>query len=96
MNNPYHHNKEANAERSDALQQEFIQAVGQRVLLLSSQFPFLFIGTVRAVLEDFLQLDVETTHIEQLENRTWYLHLDTISAFYIERAGQPRIPDLNT
>lgn len=91
----HHSNPQANAKRSGALQDEFLPAIGLRVLLLTAQFPFLFIGIVRGVVEDFIQLDVQTTHVEQLENRTWYLHVDTINAFYIERPGQPPIPELN-
>ncbi len=81
--------------RNAALRQEFEKSIGCRVLFLTSQFPYLFIGEIREVITDFIAIDVETTHIEQLENRVWTLHLDTINAFYIERAGQPSIPNLN-
>jgi hypothetical protein len=88
-------NNNANNERSGALQEVFIEAVGQRVLLLAAQFPFLFIGRLIDVIEDFIRLEVETTHIDQLEGREWLLHLDNINVFYIERDGAPRIPRLN-
>ena len=88
---PPHHDR-----RTSALQQVFIDADGLRVLLLTSQFPFFFIGTILDVLDDYIQLDVETTHIDQLEQRNWYIHLDTINAFYIEREGAPPIPELNS
>lgn len=80
--------------RSVALRQEFVDSVGCRVLLLTGQFPFLFIGEILEVVTDYLRLDVQTTQIAQLENRTWLLHIDTIAAFYIEKPGEPPIPDL--
>jgi len=80
--------------RFAALRQLFVDNIGSRVLLLTGQFPFLFVGEILEVVSDFIRLDVQTTQIAQLENRTWLLHIDTISTFYIEQPGEPPIPDL--
>jgi len=74
----------------------FVEGIGRRALLLTSQFPFLYIGVILDAFDDMIKIDVETTHIEQLENRIWILHLGTVNSFYIEREGQPPIPKLNT
>jgi len=80
--------------REQLLMNEFIQGVGRRALLLTAQFPFLFIGEILAAFEDYIQIDVEVTHTEQLEKRIWTLHIGTVNAFYIERPGLPPIPRL--
>lgn len=85
---------DVHAMRFTALRQVFVDNIGGRTLILTAQFPFLFIGKILEVVEDFVRVDVETTHIEQLENRTWLLHIDTIATFYIEKPGEPPIPDL--
>jgi len=82
--------------RFTALREEIVQGIGRRALFLTAQFPFLLIGEILDVVSDYIQIDVETTHIEQLENRVWTLNIDTINAFYIERPGQTQIPDLNS
>jgi len=79
-----------------ALREEIIQGIGNRALFLTAQYPFLLIGEILDVVSDYIQVDVETTHIEQLENRVWTLNIDTINAFYIERPGQAQIPNLNS
>jgi hypothetical protein len=92
MANPTKH--DLHEARFEALQEVFQNNIDHKVLLLTAQFPFLFIGTVIEVVSDFLRVEVETTHIDQLEGRTWLLHIDTISAFYIEKPGEPQIPEL--
>lgn len=81
-------------ERTQALAEEFRASIGERALILVPQFPFLFIGIILDVVADQVILDVETTHIEQIENQTWQVHLDTIQAFYIKGDGYPGIPNL--
>jgi len=55
----------------------------------------MFIGEILSIVEDSVELFVETTQFSQLENRIWYIHVDNIEVFYIERPGEPRIPELN-
>lgn len=81
--------------RVDALRNEFEKNTGRKVLLLMGQYPFLFIGEILEVVQDYIRVAVDTTQIAQLENRVWLLHIDTISAFYIEKPGQPLIPKLS-
>lgn len=84
-----------NTLHDEGLIQHFQDGVGQKVFLLSPSFPFMFIGEIIAVVEDALEIFVETTHFAQLENRTWFIHIDNIEVFYIERPGEPKIPELN-
>ncbi len=78
--------------RTEALSEHFKDNIGNRALILVPQFPYLYIGVVLDVIEDQLLVDVERTHIEQLENRIWEIHIDTIHAFFIERDGMGTIP----
>ncbi|MDT8861058.1 hypothetical protein N0O92_12515 [Alkalihalobacillus sp. MEB130] len=79
-------------ERTQALAEHFKEFIGNRVFILVPQFPFMYIGIILDVIEDQILLDVERTHIEQLENRIWEVHIDTIHTFFIERDGGPTIP----
>ncbi|MCL7746114.1 hypothetical protein [Halalkalibacter alkaliphilus] len=79
-------------ERTQALADHFSQFIGNRVLILVPQFPFMYIGILIDVIEDQLLIDVERTHIEQLENRIWEVHIDTLHAFFIEGEDGPTIP----
>ncbi|WP_246938571.1 hypothetical protein [Bacillus pinisoli] len=79
----------------EALIEHFVNGIGRRAFLLTPAFPFLFIGTIKDVVEDLLVMDVETTHIAQLENREWHIHIDSIEVFFIERDNGPRIPNVS-
>lgn len=81
-------------EQHQALVRHFEEFIGNRLFILIPQFPFMFIGTLLAVRNDQLIIDVERTHIEQLENRIWEIHIDTIHTFFIERDEGPTIPTL--
>ncbi|MED4403629.1 hypothetical protein [Metabacillus fastidiosus] len=78
----------------EALIQEFKQGVGAKIFVLTPSYPFVFIGIIQEVVEDYVVIDVETTTISELENRQWFLHIDQIEVFYIEQIGKPRIPEL--
>lgn len=82
-----------NQIRQDVVSEAFAEAVGQRTFILISSFPFMFIGTICEVESDFLFLDVETTHISELEGRIMRIHIDDINVFYIENGG-PVIPNI--
>ncbi|TKD71048.1 hypothetical protein [Pseudalkalibacillus hwajinpoensis] len=68
--------------------------VGRKVIILVSSFPFVFIGVIAEVIDDFVVVDVETTSISQLEDREWFIHIHDIEVFYIDEGEGPRIPDL--
>lgn len=84
-----------NLKRFLALRAEFVKGIGKKAFFLTSQFPFIFIGVIQAVVEDYIVVKVETTQIQQLEDRIWQIHMDTINVFYIEREGGPKIPELS-
>jgi hypothetical protein len=95
--NPQSHDpqlEDINVVHDAALIQHFINGIGRKVFLLTPSFPFMFIGRIIGVLDDILELDVETTHFSQLENRIWHIHIHSIETFYIERDDGPRIPEL--
>ncbi|MFZ3589262.1 hypothetical protein ACOI1C_08205 [Bacillus sp. DJP31] len=83
-----------NAIHDTALIEHFQDGIGHKVFLLTPAFPYLFIGLIKLVVDDFVVLDVETTHYAQLENRDWHIHIHSIEVFYIERPGEPQIPVL--
>jgi hypothetical protein len=84
-----------NTIHDEELINHFRDGIGQKVLVLTEAFPFLFIGEIISLINDIVEVFVETTHFQQLENRTWFIHIDNIEVFYIERPGEPRIPELN-
>lgn len=83
-----------NEVRNQAITEHFREGIGQRVFILFPNFPFMFIGIIQDVVDDLLELFVETTQIAQLENRIWHIHIHNIEVFFIEREGGPQIPQL--
>lgn len=83
-----------NVLHDEALLQEFKNGIGRNVLILTPSFPYVFIGKIIELVEDYVVVDVNVTTIAELEKRKWHIHIDQIDAFYIQRQGLPRIPDL--
>ncbi|MFS0638523.1 hypothetical protein AB1K84_21725 [Mesobacillus foraminis] len=77
-----------------ALVDLFTENIGRRAFVLTPSYPFMFIGEIVDVMEDMVELCVETTHFSQLENRNWFLHIHNIEVFYIETPDGPCIPEL--
>ena len=84
-----------NTSHDVELLNHFRDGIGHKVFILTPSYPFMFIGEILSIVEDSVELFVETTQFSQLENRIWYVHVDNIEVFYIERPGEPRIPELN-
>lgn len=84
-----------NTIHDEELVNHFREGVGSKVFVLTPSYPFMFIGEILDVIEDVIEVAVETTHFQPLENRTWFIHVHNIEVFYIERPGEPRIPELN-
>ncbi|WP_054712807.1 hypothetical protein [Bacillus sp. JCM 19041] len=82
-----------NEIRQAVVTEAFRDAIGQRVLVLIPQFPFLIIGEIVDVVSDYVLIDVETTHITEFEERVIRLHLDDIEVFFIED-GNTEIPTI--
>lgn len=83
------------ASPGEALDETFGRATGKRALVLLNSFPFLVIGCVREVAHGLLAIDVETTHLAELEGRLLWVRLDAVEAFHIEDAAHP-IPVVRT
>jgi hypothetical protein len=86
---------DVNEIHDQAIIQHFKNGINHKALVLSPSYPYIFIGIIKNVLGDTVEIDVETTHFAQLENRTWYIHIHNIEVFYIERPGAPKIPKLD-
>lgn len=73
----------------------FKEGVGRRVFILTEEIPFMIIGKIEKVMSDYVFICVETTHIDQFEGKTFRVHIDAITVFYIEEPGKPipRIKD---
>lgn len=74
--------------------QEFEGNIGKKALLLIFPFPFLIIGKILAVNGDFLLIKTDVTNVVELDDEVFRVHLDQIEVFYIEKPGQPEIPDI--
>jgi hypothetical protein len=86
---------DVNEIHDQAIIQHFKNGINHKALVLSPSYPYIFIGIIKKVLGDTVEIDVETTHFAQLENRNWYIHIHNIEIFYIERPGAPKIPKLD-
>ncbi|WP_246938724.1 hypothetical protein [Bacillus pinisoli] len=82
-------------KRADAMSVHFKKIKGKRTIFLLSQYPFMLIGTVQKVIEDYVEIYADTSIIDSFEQRTWFVHIDTIQTFYDEEDGGPKIPTLN-
>lgn len=78
-----------NAIREAAVTQAFKTAGGKRVLIMTGEFPFMVIGRILQVESDYVFIDVETTHIDPLEDKVFRIHLDRIVVFHFEEPGKP-------
>jgi hypothetical protein len=67
---------------------------GKKAFILTPQFPFMVIGKIVKVIDDYVYIDVESTHISELEGKEMRIQVNTIEAFYIEQEGTP-IPPLS-
>jgi hypothetical protein len=85
--------QDINAIRMAAVDEQFRNSIGKRALILMAEVPFLIIGKIAKVESDYVFIDVESTHIDQLEGKLFRIHLDRIMSFYIEKNGRP-IPSL--
>jgi len=83
-----------NAVREYFLSNEFKENVGERALILISPFPFLIIGAIQEVVSDYLVIKAEVTNIAELDDEVFRVHIDDIEVFYIEKPGEPKIPDI--
>ncbi|WP_039042063.1 hypothetical protein [Sporosarcina sp. ZBG7A] len=83
-----------NGVRQQALVEHFSKKVGRRVFILTESFPFMFIGKIIKVVDDSIELYVQTTSVPALEGKTWFVHIDAIEVFYIETGVGAKIPDL--
>ena len=83
-----------NAVREYFLSNEFKENVGERALILISPFPFLIIGTIQEVVSDYLVIKAEVTNIAELDDEVFRVHIDDIEVFYIEKPGEPKIPNI--
>ena len=83
-----------NDARQAALINHFSKNIGRRVFILTESFPFIFIGKIKEILGDVVELDVQTTSVPALERKKWYVHIDSIDVFYIETGIGEKIPHL--
>lgn len=83
-----------NAIREFFVTIEFKENVGKRALILISPFPFLIIGMIKEVVGDYLVIKAEVTNIADLDDEVFRVHIDDIEVFYIEKPGEPKIPDI--
>lgn len=82
-----------NAIRQAVVSQEFRNHIGERVLVLIEQYPFLIIGTIRDVVSDFVLIKAEVTNVSELDGELFRIHTDEIDVFFIED-GVHQIPDI--
>lgn len=86
--------KSPNDIKEEAIVRYFQKNIGRRIFILTEAFPFMFIGKIKAIIEDMAVLDVETTSVPALEGKEWSLHIHSIEVFYIETGIGAQIPHL--
>ena len=82
-----------NAIRQAVVTQAFADNIGERALILLSQYPFLIIGPIVEVISDYLVIEAEITNVSDLDGENFRVHIDDIEVFYIEDENRP-IPDI--
>ncbi|CAM3096960.1 hypothetical protein FITA111629_03260 [Filibacter tadaridae] len=80
--------------REAAIIKHFRKNIEKRVFILTEAFPFMYIGKIVNVVEDLVEILVQTTSIPALEGKTWIVHIHSIDVFYIETGVGAKIPDL--
>ncbi|PID00894.1 hypothetical protein [Sporosarcina sp. P29] len=83
-----------NIIREEGISTHFSQNINKKVLILTEAFPFMFIGEIISVVDDFVEMKVQNTSIPALEGKTWFVHIDSIEVFYIETETGIKIPEL--
>lgn len=78
----------------EALIQHFSDGIGSKIFLLIPNFPFMLIGKIKSVIDDHVEIDVETSSQATFEKRVWQVHIHAIEVFFIEREGGQQIPIL--
>ncbi|WP_081833661.1 hypothetical protein [Geomicrobium sp. JCM 19055] len=74
-----------NSIREEFVTQTFINGIGKQVFVLFPQFPFMVIGQIVDVINDYVSVNVDTTHISEFEKgEPVWIHVDDIEVFYIE------------
>ncbi|MHA6250881.1 hypothetical protein [Oceanobacillus sp. CAU 1775] len=87
-------NVSINDIHDEALIQHFINGVGSKIFLLIPNFPFMLIGRIKQVIDDHVEIDVETSTQAIFEKRVWQVHIHAIEVFFIEGEVGPKIPIL--
>ncbi|OZM57120.1 hypothetical protein CIB95_06525 [Lottiidibacillus patelloidae] len=87
--------KKRSKEEHSCLYCYFKKNLCKRALIMTPSFPYLYVGVIEDVLKECVVIDVETTHLEQLENRIWHINFEDIEVFYIEDDGKT-IPNLSS
>lgn len=65
---------------------------GQKIFLLIQPYPFVVIGTIVNVKNDFVIINIQANSISDVQKGTIHVKIEDIEAFYIEEAG-PKIPN---
>ncbi len=78
-----------NAVRRAAVAKTLKESVGKRILILTAEFPFLIIGKIKKVEGDYVYVYIETTNVDEFEERTIRIHVDRIVVFHIESTKYP-------
>ncbi|PQD95203.1 hypothetical protein CYL18_10495 [Pradoshia eiseniae] len=86
--------EDINAIRQAHVTREFEENISRRALILMASYPFLIIGKIVEVVGDYVVIKAEVTNITELDGETFNIHIDNIEVFYIQKPGQPVIPDI--
>ncbi|MDK2984705.1 MAG: hypothetical protein PWQ96_347 [Clostridia bacterium] len=68
---------------------EFEKNQRKRAFILIAEFPFMIIGKIVEVMGDYVSVDVETTHISEIEGKVLRIHVNDIEVFHIEQPDSP-------
>ena len=87
-------NIDINAIRQSDVSQDFSNNIDQRVIVMLGQYPYLIIGWIKEVVGDFVLINAEFTHVSELDDYKFRIHLDDIEVYFIETEYH-KIPKLH-
>ncbi|MFD2700577.1 hypothetical protein ACFSVM_08845 [Paenibacillus shunpengii] len=79
--------------RQEALVEEFNQAVGNRILVLTESYPFFFVGEIVEVRADTVYILVDLSNIPEFDNVNLRTQINNIQVYFIETPDNP-IPEI--
>lgn len=70
------------------LSDHFRAGIGYKAFILMPSYPYLLIGEIASLVENYVKIFVKKTYNPQLEDQTWLVHVHSIQVYYSEPLHQ--------